>query len=92
MTACTTTGLPSSSSPAASQPSTMGSRSGGDPHPAQRPHVVVVERGGLDRDRGPAVRRGRVGMLAELQPGQRVVGVEACGGDSEHDLHLSRDG
>ena len=49
MTAWTTTSVPSSSTPAPSQPSTIGSRSAGSPTPAQRPQVVVVERGGPKR-------------------------------------------
>ena len=45
----------------------------GDAHPAQRPHVMVVERRRLDPYRHPAVRRRRVGPLAQLQAGQRVI-------------------
>ena len=71
--ACTTTSRPSSSTPAASQPRIIGSRSAGRPDAAQRPDVVVVERRRLDRDRGPAVGRSGVGVLAELEAGERVV-------------------
>ena len=61
----------------------------GDAHPAQAPHVMVVERGGPHRDRGPAGLRYRFRVLAELQPGQWDVGVDACGSHSEHGPHLS---
>ena len=44
ITACTTTSLPSSSTPAASQPRIIGSASSFRPDPPQRPEVVVVER------------------------------------------------
>src|SRR5262252_5581084 len=50
----------------------------------------MVQRSGLDGDGLPALGRGRVGALAELQPGQRVIGIKAGGGDSEHAGTLTR--
>ena len=45
---------------------------------------MVVQRGCLDRDDLPAVRRRRVRALTESQSSQRVIGIDAGGGDSEH--------
>ena len=75
MTACTTTSLPSSSTPAASQPRIIGSRSAGSPTPrsdqtswwlsaAARTVTVVQPSGGTGSACSP-----------ELQAGQRVIGV-----------------
>ena len=54
------------------------------PDPAQRPQVVVVERGGPHGDGRPAVGHLRLGALAEHQAGQRVVGRELLGVHGEH--------
>ena len=67
MTECTITGLPSGSRPAASQPRMMGSRSRRC-RPPQGPYVVMVERGGLDRDRDPSVRGHRCGRSPRSSP------------------------
>jgi hypothetical protein len=56
-------------------------------HAAQRPQVVVVERGGLDVDHRPAVRRFGIGPLAHLEGAQRVVGVGPGCEDGEHSWH-----
>ena len=69
ITACTTTSLPSSSRPAASQPRIIGSASSLQPDAAQRPEVVVVEAGGLDGDGGPPVGRRR-DRVAPPPPGR----------------------
>ena len=63
---------------------------GGDPDPAEGPDVVMVQRGGPDGDGLPALGEGRVRTLAELKSGQRVVGIEAGGGDGEHARTLTR--
>jgi hypothetical protein len=60
-----------------------------DAHALQRPQVMVVERGGLDGDRRPAVGDGRLGVLTERQALQRVVGVGLCGGYGEHVRHIT---
>ena len=54
------------------------------PDAAQRPQIVVVERGRLHGDRGPALRRLRVGTFRRLQSRDRVVLVDAGGVDGEH--------
>jgi hypothetical protein len=54
------------------------------PHPAQRPEVVVVERGGLDGDRGPPVGDLRIGPFPDHEAGERVVAGGAVGIDGEH--------
>ena len=54
------------------------------PDAAQRPQIVVVERGRLHGDRGPARRRLRVGTFRQLQPRDWVVLVDARGVDGEH--------
>jgi hypothetical protein len=51
---------------------------------AQRPDVVVVQRGGADLHRGPAVGDVRVRPVADLEAGERVVGVQAGGVGGEH--------
>ena len=58
-----------------------------EPHPAQRPQVVVVEACRLDGDRRPAVGGHRVGSLADHEGGQRVVGGEGFGVHGEHATH-----
>ena len=52
---------------------------GGQAHAAQRPHVVVVERGGAQPHGDPAVGHRRVGPLPDLETRQRVVGGLADG-------------
>ena len=54
------------------------------PDPAQRPDVVMVERGGADVDHRPAVTRLGLRAVADLECGQRVVGVRAGGVGGEH--------
>jgi hypothetical protein len=54
------------------------------PDPAQRPQVVVVERGRAHGDRGPAVRGDRVRPVARLQALERLVLVDGCCVDGEH--------
>ena len=54
------------------------------PDPAQRPQVVVVQRGRLDLDRGPPVGHVGIGTLPDHEAGQRVVGGEGLGVDGEH--------
>ena len=87
ITAWTTTSLPSSSSPAASQPRIIGSALGAQADAAQRPEVVVVQGGGLDGDGRPA--RGRVGIraVADDQAAERIVGIDGGGVGGEHAGH-----
>ena len=54
------------------------------PDAAQRPQLVVVQRGGLDRDDRPSLGRDRIGPLTDHQPAQRIAGVDAGGEDGEH--------
>src|SRR5439155_5270426 len=63
---------------------------GGQAHAAQRPQVVVVEGAGTYVDHDPVVGR-RYGFveLAELQPGQRVVGTDPGGVSGSHSRTLS---
>src|SRR5438876_712254 len=49
----------------------------GDPDTLERPEVVMVERRRPDLDRRPALRRLRLGTIAETQPRERVGGVDA---------------
>src|SRR5213078_5314859 len=51
---------------------------GGQPHPAQRPQVVVIERAGPHLHRGPLLRCRRSIPLADHQTGERVVRVDRC--------------
>ncbi len=53
-------------------------------HAAQRPEVVVVQRGGLDGHRGPAVGDLGIGSLPHHQAVERGVGGEGLGVDGEH--------
>ena len=57
---------------------------GGQADPAQRPHVVVVERGGAQPHGDPAVGHRGLGSLPDLETRQRVVGGLADGGGGEH--------
>ena len=90
MTPCTTTSLPSSSSPAASVPRIIGIRSAGRPTPAEAEQVVVVERDGLDLDRRPAVGRLRLRPVTDLQHGQRVLRGGRGDEGSKHDRDANR--
>ncbi len=85
MTACTTTSLPSSSSPAASQPRIIGSCSAFSPTPRSENRSWWLSDGGLDR-RPWSSRRATSGLgtLPDHQAGQRVVGGEGLGVDGEH--------
>jgi len=58
---------------------------GGQPDAAQRPHVVMVERGRLDGDRGPAGRRLGIRPLPRLKTAQRVLCIDTRGIDGKHD-------
>ena len=79
--ACTTTSLPPSSSPAPSQPRIIGRRSAGSPTPRRLPQVVLVERGGLDGDRGPAGRTAAgSGRSPVSSPLSGFVGIGTGGG------------
>ena len=89
MTPWMTTSLPSSSTPAASQPRIIGSALGRKAHPAQRPQVVVVEGGRSHGHHCPAGGRLRVGSLAHLEGGQRVLGRQTVGVRSKHPPTLS---
>ncbi len=59
-----------------------------EPDAAQRPQVVVVERGGLDGDGRPAGPYLGLGALPQLESVQRLVTVDACGIGGEHDPNL----
>ena len=72
MTAWTMTSLPFSSRPAPSQPRTIGSRSAGGRH-LEGQDVVVVQADGLEQPTAPAGPGLRVGPLADLEAGERVV-------------------
>ncbi len=51
---------------------------------AQRPQVVVIERGGPDVDDRPAGLRLGLGAVADLEPAERVIAVDGGGVDGEH--------
>jgi hypothetical protein len=55
---------------------------------AQRPNIVVVERGGAYGDRGPPVRYVGVLQFADREPGQRIRFVERGGVGREHVILL----
>jgi len=62
----------------------------GYPDPAERPHVVVVERRGAHVDRLPAVGRRRLGDVANLQTRERLVAREARADCCEQGVSSSR--
>ena len=73
-TACTTTSRPSSVDARRVAAQDHRQLVGGQAHALERPEVVVVERGGLDRHPHPAVGDVGLGPLAHPQPVERVVG------------------
>ena len=98
MTACTITSLPSSSMTGRVTAQDHRQPVRRQPDPAKREDVVVVERGGPDRDDRPAVGNLGFGPFPDDQPGQRVVGVDRLCVDGKHPgslatttwLHLGR--
>ncbi len=59
----------------------------GDAHPAQRPDVMMIQRGRLHRHRRPPVGGHRLRPVAELESGQRIISVDTRGSHSEHIQH-----
>ena len=73
MTECSTTSVPSSQQARAVAAQDHRELLRLDPDAAQRPDVVHVQAGGLDRDRHPAVRDLGVGPLPDAQRVERVL-------------------
>ena len=52
----------------------------------------MVQRGGLDRHRDPPVLGHRVRPLPQVQPGQRIMGVDTPSSHGKHDHHPTEAG
>lgn len=61
-----------------------------DADPLHGPQIVVVERGGLDSDGGPAGGHRRLGACPQLQSAEQLITGDAGGGVSPHRFHHRR--
>ena len=82
--AWTITSLPSASTPAASQPRIIGSRSAGRPTPFSDQRSWWLSAAARTSTSGPALRHVGLGHLAELERRERVLGVDPGGVGGEH--------